>query len=106
MVGLLAPLAPARPSEQRRVDHRIAVGVTHLLNSLHLSDMRVDDEISRRKLILQAAAVLGLYLANFVAAGGAMDGVMMIESRYTVWVVNQSAMPLESARVAGGGVDV
>jgi len=50
LVGLLATLAPARPSEQRRVDHRIAVGVTHLLNSLHLSDMRVDDEVSQRTL--------------------------------------------------------
>jgi carboxyl-terminal processing protease len=38
----------ARPGEAPRDNRRIAILVTHLLNRRHLSDLRVDDETSRR----------------------------------------------------------
>ena len=58
----------------------------------------------RRRIAWQALGVLALYLVNFVAAGGAVFGAIMIETRYTVSITNHSSVALESAQVAGGGV--
>ncbi len=46
--GLAASLVSARPSEPSRVDHRIAIQVSSKLDGFHLSELRIDDEISRR----------------------------------------------------------
>ncbi len=50
VAGLLAPLVWARPGAPSRDDGRIAVLVSTLMNRRHLSEMRVDDEISQRAL--------------------------------------------------------
>lgn len=44
----LASLATARPGDPSRDDRRIAILVSSRLDSNHLSEMRIDDEISRR----------------------------------------------------------
>jgi hypothetical protein len=62
--------------------------------------------VARGRLAWQTIGVLVLLLANFVAAGAAVFGAVMIEARYTVSVSNQSNVPLESARVEGGGVNM
>lgn len=54
----------------------------------------------------RAAAVLGLYLVNVVAAGGAVYGATLILSLYTVSIANHSPIALESARIEGGGLNV
>lgn len=46
--GLQAPLALGRPDEPSRDDRRIALMVSSRLDGYHLSEMRIDDEISRR----------------------------------------------------------
>lgn len=62
--------------------------------------------IPRRRLMWQTIGVLGLFLANFVMAGGAVSGSIMIDTLYTVRIVNQSSVPLESACIRGGGVEI
>jgi len=62
--------------------------------------------VPRRRLVWQTVAVLALFLVNFVAAGAAVLGAMVIESKYTVAVTNQSAEPFRSARIEGGGVAI
>jgi len=62
--------------------------------------------VARGRLVWQTIGVLALFLANFVAAGGAVFGAVMIEARYTVAVSNQSDVPLGSTRVEGGGVSI
>ena len=44
----LAPLATARPGDPSRGDRRIAIMVSSKLDQYHLSEMQIDDEISRR----------------------------------------------------------
>jgi len=61
-------------------------------------------ELSRRRIFVRAAGVLALYGANFVAADGAIMGAWLIQSRYTVTVVNRSNAPLQSGCIEGGGV--
>ena len=62
--------------------------------------------VRRRRLAWQATAVVVLFLANFIVAGAAVSWAMVIDSRYTVFVANQSDAPLESVRIEGGGVDI
>jgi len=62
--------------------------------------------IRRSRLAWQATAVIALFLANFIAAGAAILGAMVIESRYTVLIANQSDAPLESVSIEGGGVEI
>ena len=62
--------------------------------------------ISRRRLVGQGLAVLGLYGVSVVVAAGAAIGGVMLISRYTVVVANQSHTPLQSVRIEGGGVGV
>ncbi len=50
--GLLASLVSARPSAPSREDQRIAIVVSSLMNRQHVSEMQVDDEISRRTMDL------------------------------------------------------
>ena len=47
-VGLAASLVSARPGDPSRDDRRIAILVSSRLDQTHLSEMRIDDEISRR----------------------------------------------------------
>ena len=62
--GLAASLVSARPGEPSRTDHRIALLVSHKLDQYHLSEMRIDDEISRRtfKMFLKILDPRKLYL--------------------------------------------
>ena len=46
--GYWASLVSARPDNPRHEDHRIAIMVSSRLDLYHLSEMRIDDEISRR----------------------------------------------------------
>lgn len=46
--GLAASLVSARPGDPSRSDRHIAIMVTSQLGKRHISEMRVDDEISRR----------------------------------------------------------
>lgn len=46
--GLAASLVSARPGDSSREDRHIAMLVASQLNRQHLSEMRIDDEISRR----------------------------------------------------------
>jgi len=50
VAAMLAPLVWARPNDPSREDRRIALLVTSLMDRNHLSDLRVNDEISRRTL--------------------------------------------------------
>jgi carboxyl-terminal processing protease len=52
-VGVAAPLAPARPGmPSRDAEGRISLYVSQLMDQKHLSQMRLNDEISRRALNL------------------------------------------------------
>ena len=82
----------------------VAVGAVCL--AVYLWQSWRSKAIARRRLVCQAIAVLGLFLANFLAAGGAAFAAIVIDTRYTVSVTNQTNVPLESARIEGGGVDV
>jgi len=62
--------------------------------------------VLRRRLLWHAIAILALYAANFVGASAAVAGVFFLESRYTVSVVNESNIPLQAAKLEGGGVEV
>ena len=46
--GFWSTFVSARPDSQRHEDHRIAIMVSSRLDLHHLSEMRIDDEISRR----------------------------------------------------------
>jgi carboxyl-terminal processing protease len=46
--ALAVSLVSARPDDPSREDRRIAIMVASRLNQTHLSEMRIDDEISRR----------------------------------------------------------
>ena len=50
--GLLASLVSARPSDPSREDGRISIVVSALMNRQHVSEMEVDNEISRRAMDL------------------------------------------------------
>ncbi len=50
MVGSLAPLSLAKPTDPSRNDERIAIMVSALMDRKHLSEMQVNDVISRRTL--------------------------------------------------------
>ena len=82
----------------------VAVGAVCL--AVYLWQSWRSKAIARRRLVCQAIAVLGLFLANFLAAGGAAFAAIVIDTRYTVSVTNQTNVPLESARIEGGGVDI
>ena len=60
----------------------------------------------RRRLAWQATGVLGLYMANFVAAGSFVYAAYVIESWYFLSITNSGDVPLEGVRVEGGGVSV
>ena len=83
-----------------------AIGVGTILLATHVWLSWRQREIARRRLIIQTIAVLALFAVNFLAAGGAVAGALAIDSRYTVSVTNQSAVPLQSVRAEGGGVAV
>lgn len=61
---------------------------------------------SRRRLAWQVAGVLGLYVANFVAAGSFVYAAYVIETRYFLSITNRGDVPLEGVRVEGGGASV
>jgi len=63
-------------------------------------------EIKHRSLVWQAVGTAALLLANFPAGVSVVMGAILIETRYTVTLTNQSDVPLKSAEVCGGGVDV
>ena len=48
VLPLAMPAAFARPTEASRIDRRIAILVSHLMDRRHLSDLTVDDETSSR----------------------------------------------------------
>jgi carboxyl-terminal processing protease len=49
-VGLVTPLAWARPNDPDGDDHRITILVSAWMDKFHLSEMHVNDEVSRRTL--------------------------------------------------------
>lgn len=61
---------------------------------------------SRRLLAWQVAGVLGLYVANFVAAGSFVYAAYVIETWYFLSITNRGDVPLEGVRVEGGGASV
>ena len=80
----------------------VAAGIVCLVIYLVLA--RRSGQIDRRRLARQAVGVLALYLIGFAAAGGAVVGGIMIETRYTVSITNHSEFPLRETTVEGGGV--
>lgn len=82
----------------------IAVGVICL--AIYLWKSWRSQVVPRRRLILQAASLTGLFLANFIAAGGFVYGAIMIESRYNLSITNHGDKPLQAVRINGGGVNV
>ncbi len=84
--------------------YAVVVGLVLLI--VYMSWAWQGGQIPRRRLVGQTLAVVALFAANFVAAGGAVMGAQVISSRYTVVVTNQSNAPLQSARIEGGGVAV
>ena len=62
--------------------------------------------VSRRRVVWQSIALAGLFLANFIAAGGFVYGAIMIETRYNLSITNHSGEPLRAVRVDGGGVSI
>ena len=63
------------------------------------------EAIPRRRIVLRTGLVLALYATNFVAAGAAITGAMVISAQYKVTITNESALALEAARITGGGID-
>lgn len=62
--------------------------------------------IPRRRLKWQAAAMIALFIANFLAAGGYVSGAIKIQTRYSLSITNQGKEILRGARVDGGGIGV
>ena len=62
--------------------------------------------VPRRRLVGQATVLTGLFLANFVAAGGFVYGAIMIETRYNLSIMNQGNEPLQAVYIHGGGINV
>jgi hypothetical protein len=63
-------------------------------------------ELTHAQAILATLCGIALLLVNFPAAAGILYAVEVIESAYVVEVQNQSAQPLDSVRVYGGGCDI
>ena len=74
--------------------------------AIHLRRNWLSSEVPGHRLAWQAIAVIGLFLANFVAAGCFVFGAALIETRYHLSITNQSNETLQAAHVEGGGVSI
>jgi hypothetical protein len=83
----------------------VVAGALVFLASYVLGSWR-SRSVPRRRLVWQTIGVIILLLANFAAAGAAVVGAVLLETRYTLSVTNQSNVAIDSARVDGGGVNL
>ena len=65
---------------------------------------KMQKESPRRRISHHVLGVLFLVICNFVAAGACVVAAVVIQTRYTITVMNQSDQPLQDVRVFGGGV--
>ncbi len=65
---------------------------------------KMQKESPRRRVSHHVLGVLILVISNFIAAGVCVVAVVVIQTRYTITVVNQSDQPLQDVSVLGGGV--
>jgi hypothetical protein len=72
----------------------------------YVSLMAWAERVDRRRVIWQTIGTAALLLVNFPVAAGILTAVEAIESRYTVTVTNESDIPLQAARLQGGGIDI
>jgi uncharacterized membrane protein YdcZ (DUF606 family) len=63
------------------------------------------EHIPRTKVWSKARWSAGLLVVNFPVAAAIIVGVIAIETRYTVRIINDLSQPLHEVRVYGGGVD-
>jgi hypothetical protein len=68
----------------------------------YLRRMRKSQEVPGAVLTRQTVALVILFIANFVVAGGCFFGAIAVDTCYCVSVTNQSPQPLESARLSYG----
>jgi hypothetical protein len=76
------------------------------LLSWSYAQAREQPELTHAQAILATLRGLALLFVNFPAAAGILYAVEVIETAYAVEVQNQSAQPLDSVRVYGGGCDI
>jgi hypothetical protein len=84
----------------------VCVVLAAICLAIHLWRSWGSKKVPGTRLTRQVAALSGLFLANFVIAGGLLYGAIAIETCYCVSVTNDSPLPLQSARIYGGGVDI
>lgn len=74
--------------------------------AIYLWRNRQSTAVPRQRLVWQAAASMGLILANFIAAGGYLVGASIIMDHYHLSIRNGSSEPLRDVRVEGPGASL
>ena len=82
----------------------VVVGIVCV--AIHATFSWRSEPAGRGRLVWRVIALLGLYTINFVVAGSIVVQVVLIQTCYTVSIVNQSSLPLQDVQIVGGGMHV